>query len=95
MCLGIPGQIVELIDADRQLALVSVAGVRRRIDISCVIDDTHPFESSVGAWVLVHVGFAMSRISGGEAAEQLRLLKMLGEDAQAMAELDGYEFGSP
>jgi hydrogenase expression/formation protein HypC len=44
--------------------------------------------------VLIHVGFAMSRISGDEASEQLRLLAMLGEDAQAMAELDGYLFGS-
>jgi len=45
-----------------------------------------------GEWVLIHVGFAMSRISGEEAAEQLRLLAMLGEDAQAMEELDGYRF---
>ena len=45
-----------------------------------------------GEWVLIHVGFAMSRISGDEAAEQLRLLAMLGEDEQAMAELDGYRF---
>jgi hydrogenase expression/formation protein HypC len=43
-----------------------------------------------GDWVLIHVGFAMSRISGEEAREQLRLLAMLGEDGQAMAELDGY-----
>jgi hydrogenase expression/formation protein HypC len=44
--------------------------------------------------VLIHVGFAMNRISAERAAEQLRLLAMLGEDAQAMAELEGYEFGS-
>jgi hydrogenase expression/formation protein HypC len=50
---------------------------------------------NVGDWVLIHVGFAMSRISADQAAEQLRLLAMLGEDSQAMAEVDGYRFEEP
>jgi hydrogenase expression/formation protein HypC len=46
----------------------------------------------VGDWVLIHVGFAMTKISDREALEQLRLLAMLGEDEQAMRELEGYQF---
>jgi hydrogenase expression/formation protein HypC len=56
-----------------------VSGVRRQINISCIVDDAHPVESCVGDWVLVHVGFAMSRINAAEAAETLRLLQELGE----------------
>jgi len=87
MCLAIPGQIVELAPGGH-LATVEVSKVRRTINIDLLEPPPAP-----GEWVLIHVGFAMSRISDREAAEQLRLLAMLGEDAQAMAELDGYEFG--
>ena len=87
MCLAIPGQIVELAPGGH-LATVEVSKVRRAINIDLLEPAPEP-----GEWVLIHVGFAMSRISGEEAAEQLRLLSMLGEDAQAMAELDGYRFG--
>ncbi|HBO12292.1 MAG TPA: hydrogenase assembly protein HupF [Halieaceae bacterium] len=79
MCLGIPGQIVEIVDAGRKLARVDVAGVRRPINIACVVDETHPPESCVGDWVLVHVGFAMSRIDAVEAEQTLELLRELGE----------------
>ena len=79
MCVGIPGQIVELVDAARNVAVVSVAGVKRRIDISCVVDDAHPPASCVGDWVLVHVGFAMSRLDENEAERTLALLSELGE----------------
>jgi hydrogenase expression/formation protein HypC len=89
MCLAIPGQIVELAPGGH-LATVEVSKVRRTINIDLLDPAPAP-----GEWVLIHVGFAMSRISGQEAAEQLRLLAMLGEDAQAMAELDGYRFGEP
>jgi hydrogenase expression/formation protein HypC len=88
MCLAIPGQIIELA-AEGHLATVEVSKVRRTINIDLL--DPAPV---AGEWVLIHVGFAMTRISDKEAEEQLRLLAMLGEDAQAMAELDGYEFGS-
>jgi len=87
MCLAIPGQIVEIAPGGH-LATVQVSKVRRTINID-LLDDAPP---EPGDWVLIHVGFAMSRISAQHAAEQLRLLAMLGEDAQAMAELDGYRF---
>ncbi len=90
MCLGIPGQIVRLDDADNALATVNVCGVRRQINIACIIDDAHPFEVCLGNWVLVHVGFAMSRIDEAEAAETLRILTELGEaQAEIEAMLDG------
>ena len=79
MCLGIPGQIVEVTDAKNQLAVVNVAGVKREINISCVVNDDHPTLSCIGDWVLVHVGFAMSRIDEDEAMETLQLLTELGE----------------
>jgi hydrogenase expression/formation protein HypC len=86
VCLAIPGQIVELAPGGH-LATVEVSKVRRTINVDLLEPPPAP-----GEWVLIHVGFAMSRISGEEAAEQLRLLAMLGEDAQAMAEIDGYRF---
>jgi len=88
MCLAIPGQIVELLP-EGHLAIVEVSKVRRKINV----DLLEP-PAEIGEWVLIHVGFAMSRISAAHAAEQLRLLAMLGEDAQAMEELDGYQFGA-
>jgi hydrogenase expression/formation protein HypC len=88
VCLAIPGQIVELA-AEGPLATVEVSKVRRVINIDLLEERPVP-----GEWVLIHVGFAMTRISAEHASEQLRLLAMLGEDAQAMAELDGYEFGT-
>jgi hydrogenase expression/formation protein HypC len=87
MCLAIPGQVVELLPGGH-LATVEVSKVRRTINIDLI--EPAP---AAGDWVLIHVGFAMSRIDAEQAAEQLRLLAMLGEDAQAMAELDGYAFG--
>jgi hydrogenase expression/formation protein HypC len=85
MCLGIPGCIVKIDDAANMFATVDICGVRRLINISCIVDDDHPAESCVGDWVLVHVGFAMSRIDAQEAAETLRILSELGE---AQAELE-------
>ncbi len=79
MCLGIPGQIVAISDAENSRGIVSVSGVRREINLHCVVDDGHPIESCVGDWVLVHVGFAMSRIDEDEAARTLAVLTELGE----------------
>ena len=87
MCLAIPGQIIELVPGGH-LATVEVSKVRRTINVD-LLDDPPP---EPGEWVLIHVGFAMSRISAEHAAEQLRLLAMLGEDTQAMEELSGYQF---
>jgi hydrogenase expression/formation protein HypC len=79
MCLGIPGRVVEITDAGNKLGLVDVCGVRRQINLACVINETHCVESCVGDWVLVHVGFAMSRIDEHEAQLTLELLRQLGE----------------
>ena len=79
MCLGIPGCIIRIDDADNMVATVDVCGVRRQINISCIVDDSHPVDACVGDWVLVHVGFAMSRIDAAEAAETLKILTELGE----------------
>lgn len=79
MCLGIPGQITEITDSDQKLAIVNVGGVKRQVNIACIVDDAHPVESCVGDWVLVHVGFAMSRIDQAEAAETLNLLQQIAD----------------
>lgn len=91
MCLGIPGQIVEVADADNHLAVVNVGGVRRVINIAFIVDDEHPAQACIGEWVLVHVGFAMSRLDEDEAARTLELLRELGV---AQAEFDEIR-GSP
>ncbi len=86
MCLGIPGRIVEITDAGRKLAMVEVMGVRRQVNIACIVKDEPP-ENLVGTWSLIHVGFAMSRIDEREAALTLDLLRQLGEaqeEIQAM-----------
>ena len=85
MCLGIPGRIVKIDDAANMLAIVDVGGVRRKINIACIVDEEHPVSTCVGEWVLIHVGFAMSRLDEAEAAETLRILTELGE---AQAELE-------
>lgn len=84
MCLGIPGQIVAITDAQRKLASVDVGGVKREINIACIIDG-RPIVSCVGDWVLVHVGFAMSRINEEVARQTLKLLIELGEAQQEFA----------
>lgn len=78
MCLGIPGQIVEISDAERKLALVDVSGVRREVNVACIAEG-NPLDDLIGVWTLVHVGFAMSRINEEEAEKTLEVLKMLGE----------------
>lgn len=75
MCLGIPGQIIEITDVAKKLATVSISGVKREVNIACIVDEEHSVESCVGDWVLVHVGFAMNRLDEAEAAETLKLLQ--------------------
>ncbi|NEO33375.1 MAG: HypC/HybG/HupF family hydrogenase formation chaperone [Symploca sp. SIO3C6] len=79
MCLGIPGQIIEITDVVQKLALVEIGGVKRQINIACIIDYNHPIESCVGDWVLVHVGFALNRIDQQEANKTLQLLNELAQ----------------
>jgi hydrogenase expression/formation protein HypC len=91
MCLAIPGQIVEILPERDNLALVDVVGVRRKIDVGLLSEEP----AKPGDWVLIHVGFAMSRISEEDAREQMRLLKMMGEHAAAMEEITGYGLDDP
>ena len=86
MCLAIPGRIVELVAGQNEVGVVEVAGVRRKVQLGLLADDL----PSTGDWVLIHVGFAMSKISEEQAAEQMHLLSMLGEREQAMEEVRGY-----
>ncbi len=73
MCLAIPGRIVEIVDEENSIAKVDIAGVKRNINIG-MLDKTQ-----VGDYVLIHVGFAMSKIDEHEAEETLRVLKEIGE----------------
>jgi len=85
MCLGIPGQVVEITDAGRKLGLVDVSGVKREVNLACIVDSAKGVEDCIGDWVLVHVGFAMSRIDEKEAAETLKILEQLGEVQEELA----------
>lgn len=72
MCLAIPGKVVEIVNVENQIAKVEVGGVRRNVNIG-MLDNVQ-----IGNYVLVHVGFAMSRIDERQAEETLRLLQELG-----------------
>jgi hydrogenase expression/formation protein HypC len=85
MCLGIPGQILEISDLEQQLAIVDIGGVRRPVNIACIVDEDHPVETCIGDWVLVHVGFAMNRIDPEEAQLTLDMLDEMAEAHAAMA----------
>jgi hydrogenase expression/formation protein HypC len=85
MCLGIPGRIVSIDDRVRMLATVDVSGVKRQVNIACIVNDAHPIESCLDNWVLIHVGFAMARINESEAAETLKILTQLGEAQEQLA----------
>jgi len=76
MCLAIPGEVVELLPGnDDQLALVDVVGVKRRINVGLLDGES----IGPGDWVLIHVGFAMSKVDEEEAAEALRMLELMGQ----------------
>ena len=89
MCLAIPGKILEIFPDALDTALVDVAGVRRRVNLGLLQDDP----PQAGDWVLIHVGFALSKISEADAAEQIRTLQLLGEHPAAMEEVRGYGLG--
>lgn len=75
MCLAIPGKIVEIVDAENRIAKVDVGGVRRNVNIGMLNEE----EARVGDYVLIHVGFAMSKIDEEEAEETLRMLREIGQ----------------
>jgi hydrogenase expression/formation protein HypC len=88
MCLAIPGKIVEIVDEENYLAKVEVGGVRRNVNIGMLDrNDVH-----IGDYVLIHVGFAMSKIDEREAEETLRLLHELGSYED---EVDQFKSSSP
>jgi hydrogenase expression/formation protein HypC len=74
MCLGIPGELVDTVDEQPDLAVVMVSGVRRKINVALLADQG----LRLGDWVLVHVGFALSKISEDEARAVLSFLSDLG-----------------
>ncbi|ATM96544.1 putative hydrogenase isoenzymes formation protein [Yersinia frederiksenii] len=79
MCIGIPGKIVALDETQPGTAWVDVCGVRRSVNIMLVAADESSSSALIGHWVLVHVGFAMSRLDEDEALETLQLLQAMGE----------------
>lgn len=84
MCLAIPGRIVEIVDDENRIAKVDVGGVRRNINTGMLDRD----EARVGDYVLIHVGFAMSKIDEAQAMETLRVLEEIG---QYREELDQFK----
>jgi hydrogenase expression/formation protein HypC len=75
MCLGIPGQIVEIVDETQQIAKIDVSGVKRMVSVALLTAEG----IKPGDWVLIHVGFAMSKIDESEAQETMRLLQGMGQ----------------
>jgi hydrogenase expression/formation protein HypC len=78
MCLAIPGQVIEVVDEINQIAKVEVVGVRRNINVSLLATDGE--QARPGDWVLIHVGFALSKIDEEEAHATLALLQEMGAD---------------
>jgi hydrogenase expression/formation protein HypC len=88
MCLAIPGVVVEIVDEDLRLATVEIAGVRRTVNIGLL--DAEGEGAVPGDWVLIHVGFALSKIDEDEAQATLALLRGMGQDFEdAIQELKG------
>ena len=75
MCLGIPGQIIDMVDDENHIAKVNVSGVKRNVNIALV----RPEGIAPGDWVLIHVGFAMSKIDEVEAHETMKALQLMGD----------------
>ncbi|MBV9334666.1 MAG: HypC/HybG/HupF family hydrogenase formation chaperone [Solirubrobacterales bacterium] len=78
MCLAIPGQVIELVDAANYIARVDVAGVRRNVNVGLLVGDSGGVRP--GDWVLIHVGFAISRVDEDEARATRELLEGMGRD---------------
>ena len=80
MCLAIPGRVVEVLDDANRLALIDVAGVKRSVNVGLLDGDGGAIGVHAGEWVLIHVGFALSRIDEREALATLELLQQMGAD---------------
>jgi hydrogenase expression/formation protein HypC len=79
MCLALPAKIVSFPLDDPGIAVVDVLSVERRVNVDLLRDE----ELAIGDWVLLHVGFALSKVSEKDAHEQIELLMMLGETGEA------------
>ncbi len=87
MCLGIPGQVISLIDGyGNQLALVDVAGVQRKINIGLLDDGPLP----PGSWVIIHMGFALERVDDAGAEQAMSGLELMGQPRQPGGGVQGY-----
>ncbi len=87
MCLAIPGQVIEFVDSANQIAKVDVVGVKRNINVGLLAEDDGG-GAQPGDWVLIHVGFALSKVDEEEARGTLRLLEQMGaEYEQELEEL--------
>lgn len=77
MCIGVPGQIVALHEQLMDHAWADVCGMRREVNIALVCDQGR--EALLGCWVLIHVGFALSKLNEEEAQDTLAALQAMGE----------------
>jgi hydrogenase expression/formation protein HypC len=95
MCLGIPGEIVELLADREECAMVSVAGVKRVVNIGLLEDE----ELKAGDWILIHVGFALAKIDEAEAAHAIKMLEGMGQayvdELIALAQSETSQPGGP
>ncbi len=96
MCLAIPARLVEYLDEDRMFGKVELGGVQRRVNTLLLVGDD---ACEPGDYVLVHVGFALSRVSEQEARDQLRILGEMGsayqEELQAIGESVSLDLAAP
>jgi hydrogenase expression/formation protein HypC len=91
VCLAIPGLVIEISAEQPLLARVDVGGVQRNVNIGLM----EPGEVGPGDWILIHVGFALSKIDEQQARDQLQMLRAMGEDQLAIDEVRGYSFAEP
>jgi hydrogenase expression/formation protein HypC len=75
MCLGIPGEVIEILAEHPDLARVDVSGVKRAINIGLLEGES----VQPGDWVLIHVGFALSKIDEAEARAAMEFLESIGK----------------
>ncbi|HEY9417712.1 MAG TPA: HypC/HybG/HupF family hydrogenase formation chaperone [Pseudonocardia sp.] len=94
MCLGIPGEIVEILTDREDFAMVSVAGVKRAVNIGLLTEDDDQLQA--GDWILIHVGFALAKIDEEEARHSIRMLEGMGQAyADELIALARSEAGNP
>ncbi|PWC91444.1 hydrogenase formation protein HypC [Azospirillum sp. TSH100] len=79
MCLGVPARIITIADAGRMLAVAEILGESREVNLSCIAEPGSPLSNEIGQWVLVHMGFALSRVEEADAQVTLDLLRQVDE----------------